>query len=162
MQGYPNAASAGRASAESALLLLYICSARTVLCCGRYLDAASPERASSESALYCSARAVLCCDVVFMQGYPDAASAGRASAESALYCISVPLVRSYAVACIWALPLLKRQAQSLLCTVPLVRSYAVASRAARFMLVVPSMRGTCAMRGIHLMLMMVVRLQTRT
>jgi len=79
-----------------------------------------------------------------MQGYPDAASAGRASAESALYCISVPLVRSYAVACIWALPLLKRQAQSLLCTVPLVRSYAVASRAARFMLVVPSMRGTCA------------------
>ena len=57
--------------------------------------------------------------------YPDAASARRASAESALYCISVPLVRSYAVACIWTLPLLKGQAQSLLCTVPLVRSYAV-------------------------------------
>merc|ERR1711904_326462 len=98
------------------------------------------------SVLYiCSARAVLCCAVVFMQGYPDAASAGRASAESALYCISVPLVRSYAVGCIWALPLLKRQAQSLLCTVQLLRSYAVASRAARFMLVVPAMRGTCAM-----------------
>merc|ERR1719387_736162 len=43
--------------------VLYICSARAVLCCGIYLDAASAEKASSESALYCSARAVLCCGI---------------------------------------------------------------------------------------------------